>query len=453
MQRNRRQRFLTSAVLALAVSAADGGCVRADGPGASVMSDRRVIDASAFLGGIGVNAHVSWPGHYPYSHTSRVVEAMQHLGVRNLRDHINSGSVPAFERLAASGVRFNLLLNPVVGVDNYIGWASRLARTYPGSVKSLEGPNEVDKWPLTYDGVSSYAAAVATQKALYAKARADRLLARVPVYNVTVSGISRSNSAALGDLSAHADYANVHPYYRAGQQSWGHSRLDPRYTLENYIASAQWSAPGRPVVITETGSTTSPGSAIGVTEEVQAKQILNSLMAAAKHRVATIYIYELVDSHNGGPTDVESHYGLYRYDWSPKPAATALHNLTRILGGRPAGGRRSDAGPAPTYTLTGLPDTGSSLLFQGDDGTYDLVVWAEPDPWQETFHRAVVAPPVTVRVALGSRVPSIAVYDPLVGSAPLRTLGPASGVTVTLTDHPLIIRLSPAPTAARTIRP
>jgi hypothetical protein len=438
-----RRRF----ALGLVLAASQAGCAWAGASGEVVRSDGRVLRARDFIRGLGVNAHVSWPGHLPYADTERVAAAMDHLGVRTLRDHINSSTFTVFERLAAHGLAFDLLLNPVVGLDAYLGWARRLAETYPGSVTALEGPNEVDKWPVRYGGEAGYPAAAAVQAALHAGARADRRLARVPIYNLTVSGINRSASGALGDLSAHADFANVHPYYRAGQQTWGHSRLDTRYTLANYIASARWTAPSRPVVITETGSTTSPGSAIGVTEAVQARQILNSLFAAAAQGVAATYVYELADSQDGGPTDVESHYGLFRRDWTPKPAALALHNLTRILGrGRDA--TRGAAGPPPQYVLTGMPDSASSLLFRQEDGSYALVLWAEPDLWQEATHRPIETPAATVGVAFGADVGAISIFDPLVGSAPLRTVNGSRTVAVTLTDHPVIVALSPGRSGA-----
>ncbi|WP_374471607.1 hypothetical protein [Phenylobacterium sp.] len=403
-------------------------------------SDGSVIEARAFLDRLGVNGHVSWPGHYPYSDTDRVAGAMAYVGVRNLRDYINSSSLSVFDRLAARGVRFNLLLNPKVGLDNYLGWARGLAQAYPGSVVALEGPNEVDKWPVTFGGLTGYRAAAATQRALYAQAKADPVLRGVPVYNVTVSGISRESSDALGDLSAHADYANVHPYYRAGQQSWGHSRLDTRYTLRNYLASARWTAPGRPVVVTETGSTTARRAPIGVSEPVQAKQILNSIMAAAKHGAAATYVYELVDSHDNGPADTESHYGLYRYDWSPKPAAHALHNLTRIVGRRSAPARS----PLPRYSLAGLPPTGASLLLRRPDGGYDIVLWSEPDLWDESAARPLAVEPTPVELTLTSEHAALALYDPLVGDRPVRTWKAARSITIPLAGHPVVLELAPS---------
>lgn len=406
-----------------------------------------VLDAEKFVSTLGVNAHVSWPNYYPYSDTSKVISSMDYLGIDNLRDYVNSSSLGVFNTLAASGIKFDLLLNPVVGIDNYISWARSLAQTYPGSVVALEGPNEVDNWPVSYNGFSGYQGAVETQKALFNKANADAVLKDVPVYNLTLAGIDAPEYAAVGNLAAYTDFANVHTYYQAGQQSWGYSFADMKYTLQGYIDSGQWSAPGRPTVITETGSTTSPGSAIGVSEEVQAKQILNSLMTAAKHNVSATYIYELVESHNAGANDIESHYGLYRYDWTPKPAAHALHNLTQILT-TSSGGATSTA--APAYILSGMPATGSSLLFQENDGAYDIVLWAEPDLWDQAAHRAITAPTSNINVSLGATYASVLVYDPLASDKPVQTFSNVSSLTVTLSDHPVIIEVKGAQSAPTT---
>ena len=88
-----------------------------------------VLDAENFTQSLGVNAHVSWSNYYPYSDTAKVISSMDYLGIDNMRDYINSSSIGLFKQLAASGIKFDLLLNPVVGIDNYISWAHTLAQT------------------------------------------------------------------------------------------------------------------------------------------------------------------------------------------------------------------------------------------------------------------------------------------------------------------------------------
>lgn len=402
------------------------------------------LDAESFVRSVGVNVHISWTKG-PYTDTSKVIQGMDYLGLDNIRDYINLSSWPVYKQMAAAGLKFDLMLDPKVGIDNYMGWASTLQQSFPGSVVALEGPNEVDKQSVTFNGLTGYAGAIATQKALFARAEADPTLHDVPVYNLSLAGIDPPEYEAVGDLSAYADFGNIHSYYQAGQQSWGYSQLDPNYTLQAWIESSRWSAPGRPTVITETGSTASPGSVIGVTEEVQAKQILNSLLAGAKHGIAATYLYELVGSNNADPTNIESHYGLFRPDWTPKPAAQALHNFTHVL---TSSSGEAGAPAAPAYTVHGLPETGSSLLFQEDDGAYDIVVWAEPDLWDQAARAPITAPDAHIDVSLGGTYAGVLVYDPMASDQPVQTFSNVSSVALTLVDHPLIIEVRGAAGAA-----
>src|SRR5262249_22320951 len=73
-------------------------------------------------------------------------------------------------------------------------------------------------------------------------------------------------------------------------------------------------------------------------------------------------------------------------------------------------------------------------------GTKDIVVWAEPDIWDEKHHTPIAAPITPVTIDLPSPA-SVAVYDPLKGSAPVQVLGSTSRIVLNVTDHPLIVEL------------
>ena len=195
-------------------------------------------------------------------------------------------------------------------------------------------------------------------------------------------------------------------------------------------ASRRWSPKPAP--------TSAPLAANGVDETVQAKQILNTVMDAALHGNAATYLYELVDSHpDATNASTEAHYGLFRQDWSAKPAAMALHNLTTIL----TTGTGDASGAAVDYTLSGLPATGASLLFHEANGAHDIVVWAEPDIWNEAAHAEIAAPNTAVTVNLGATYHAVAVYDPLQGATPVQVYADVNAVTLNVTDHPLVVEL------------
>jgi hypothetical protein len=406
-------------------------CDARTGGGAPVQASRQARDASAFVDSLGVNVHISWPGVAPYSDTARVVAAMRRLGLRNMRDQMNGATLPLYQSLAAQGFRFDLLYDRADPLADYMAQVRALEASHPGAVLSLEGPNEVNDWA---------AAAAGVQGALHRAAKADPLLAAKPVYAATIAGLDRAAYAKLAIAGA-ADDGNVHIYYGGGMPSYGASPGDLTWSWSNYLASGNWNAPDRPVVVTETGAPTMPSSNDGVDDYTQARQILDSVMDAAKAGTPMTYLYELVDLQPYWPSDnVQAHFGLFNADWTPKLAATGLHNLTTIL---TDGGPLSGPPGSLDYTIQGTPQWGGQLLFQEGDGTMDIVVWAEPDIWDTQGHSRLAAAETPVAVALASPA-RVAIYDPLQSATPIRVLGTTRQIALTVADHPLIVEVKPA---------
>ena len=122
-------------------------------------------------------------------------------------------------------------------------------------------------------------------------------------------------------------------------------------------------------------------------------------------------------------------FGFFRPDYSPRKAATYLHNVTTIL---------ADEGTVATsgmldYTIADQPPTVHDLLLRRSDGTFQLVVWDErlKDQDQVTLH-------------LGVTGTSISVYDPTAGTDPIRTVKNATSIDLLLSDHPIVIEISSA---------
>jgi hypothetical protein len=407
------------------------------------VSPHAAASASGFLASLGVNTHLSWPGT-PYADLDRVERELSYLGLSNIRDDAiaTPQTLGALDALAGRGVRLDLLAHP--DLAGALRLATALEAAHPGAVRALEGLNEVDGWSPRYAGLTGYAAAIRFQQDLWTRTRADPRLTRVAVYNTTVSAIV--GSRRLGDLAAYADDANVHIYYGGGQPAYGWSPQDPTFAWTRWLASAQADAPGRPTVVTETGAAASARNArgrVGVDAPTQAKQILNSLMDAARSGVAATYIYELADSRNNGPADAESRYGLFDWSGAARPAAVAIHNLTRILG---AGGPPARGPGALTYALSGTPAQGGQMLFEmlfeQGDGAYDLVVWAEPDIWDEAADRPIAAADTPLRLTL-AQAAQVSIYDPMLAAAPVRALGTTRQASFDVTDHPIIVQVRP----------
>jgi hypothetical protein len=396
-------------------------------------------NASSFIATLGVNTHLSWTGTQ-YTNASTVASELKYLGLNNVRDTIdNSTSYGVINTLMSQGVHFDLWTDKS-DMSGFLSQAHNLQVAHPGGVIAIEGPNEVDGWPVSWNGQTGYAGSDAYQKALFNSVKADPVLANTPVYLMTVSGMTPSKYQAVGDMHASANYGNVHIYWGGGQPGYGWSPNDPTFYWSNYLKSAAIDAPGLPVVVTEAGATTAIGSTTitAVDQTTQAKQLLNMFMDAAKNGVAQTFIYELADSHNAGPSDAESHFGLYNWDGTPKLAATAIHNFTTIL----TDGSTSSNFATGTldYSIQGVPQWGGQMLYQEGNGAKDIVVWAEPDIWNESTNTPITAPntPITIDLATAANV---TIYDPMKGTTPVQSLGVTSHITFNVTDHPLIVEV------------
>jgi len=398
-------------------------------------------NASAFIERLGVNVHLSYTST-PYGDLSQVKRQLGYLGLPNIRDNVSNGpqEFMALSTLAGLGYKIDMLAN--TSLSNFLTQARNLEAAHPGSVLAIEGLNEVNGWPPSYAGLTGVAAAIRHQKDLHASVKSDRLLNHVPVYNFTLADARPAAYRALGDLSAYADHGNFHDYYGGGQPAYGWSAGDSTFWWSSWQNTAQMPAPAKAVVVTETGATTAIKAKgyVGVDEATQAKQILNSLMDGAKYGNRAVFIYELVESVNNGPADRESHFGVFRWDGAPKPAATAIHNFIHILSD---GGALTGTPGTLDYTIQGVPQWGGQMLYQEGDATMDIVVWAEPDIWNEGSRTPITAPntPITIDLATAANV---SIYDPMQSSTPVQSLGTTSHITFNVTDHPLIVEIRQA---------
>ena len=387
-----------------------------------------MVNVSSFLSSIGVNTHMD-ATTTGYGNVAMVANALAYLGVKQIRDHAYDIDVPAYQVLGAAGVRLDL----IVDTDTQHEVATMLPVT--PYITSFEGSNEVDYWTVTMPGVKGpVASAVAAQKALYTVVHATPSLANIPILNDSLA--FATDYAKYSGSLAYANVANAHLY--AGDGDTPQTYIVP--TLAAEIATTT-----KTTIVTETGYYTLPNNPTdpsGVDQSVQARMILDELFDNFKLGVPQTYLYELLDE---GPDPAsnnrELHYGLFNADDTPKLAATALHNLTTILG---AQGVASNGAVTATPTIYGLPATDNSLTMAGPNGIQFTTVWAEPAVWDQATQHDLPVTPTTVTVDLGAAVASVAVFDPLAGTAPIATYTNARRIVLTVTDHPLIVEAAPA---------
>jgi len=408
------------------------------------MPDQTILSASGFINSIGVNTHAGfgWTG---YNNLAMMVDDLEYLGVTHLRDAMGTSPAaqPVVDGLAAAGYKFDFLVSSALpqtgttGLQNYIASLQKFVASHPGSISAIEGLNEANHQPFSYNGSSSLTAAAQFQSALYQAVNANAALGSIPVYNLSLAYNDPQGYSQLGNMSGSVDYANAHAYVSTS--------LTTGSSISATLSAVMAAAPGKPVVITETGYTTQANTQyLGVNETVQAKSILNTLVDAYKAGVSATYLYELFDrDSSAGNTNPEANFGLFNSDGSPKLAATAIHNLTTVLADDGKGGLQ------PTdplnYTLSNMPATGNSMVLGKSNGAYELVVWAEPKLWNDSTDTEVSNAAQTVTVNLGAVHHSVKVYDTLTGTTAIASYTDVSTITIPVSDHPLIIEIDAPP--------
>jgi hypothetical protein len=376
------------------------------------------VTPSEFWTRIGVNAHVEYTDGR-YANVDNVLSDLQFMHIANVRDGNlnprNQGQA-AYGALARQGIRFDLIVdgnvNPYASLDR----ATSLARMYPDAVAAIEGPNEIDNFPISFMGQSGSRAAALLTETLHIPLAASAYLQHARFY-------SPSLSSRL-EISGSFDAWSIHPYPQHGQQ--------PGAWLAN---EARLAPAGANIAITEAGYASLPGSQIGVDERTQAKLILNMLFDAARMGVCATYVYELLDAYpDPDHAKPELHFGLFRYENAPKPAASALHNLGELFDTHePSGGGRS-----ARIAVSGLPSSGFAIQL-ATATTSILAVWNEPPVWDANTGTARTAP--TIPIVLNTDYSKVRIFDPLDGSLSVRE-NQRGSIPIDLPDHPLVLEMN-----------
>jgi hypothetical protein len=406
------------------------------------------IAAAQFLGSIGVCTHIGQGVDAPAASAT----AMSFAGIRNLRDDGNPAHVSDWISMhASSGIRTCVLTNQ--DVAGTVSIAEELNAA--GALLAVEGPNEPNNFPVTYQGQKSdsnktFMPVAELQRDLYAAVKADAKLTGIPVFHSSEAGgaepddvglqfltIPNGAGIAMPDGTRYADYGNTHNYV------CGHSSKlvdNVAWSASDPTLNGDWDGPyveyghtwhggfagypnaalvGLPKVTTETGWVTAGPNAI--TQEQQARLFLNLYLSAFKRGFSYTFIYMLRDDPNQGD------WGLFDVSYNPKTSGNYLHNLTTILADTDATTTRGKLG----YSIAVEPVTVHDILLQKSNGLFELVVWDErPSGGSDT-----------VNVDFAVARSTIKVYDPTTGTAPSESSQSTRSVQLTLSDHPMVIEV------------
>ncbi|TAL00966.1 MAG: hypothetical protein EPO08_11940 [Rhodospirillaceae bacterium] len=389
---------------------------RSDAMAAGFLAAMKVSVASSFVSSLGINTHIDFNA-FGYQDLSRTAQAINYLGLKNLRDSgMKSTDTQSWLYVAnATGAKFDDFMpeGSPADLQNALGLAPMLAAE--GVLNYLEGGNEEDD-PYASGRGNSLTWTAQFQQQVYQVGHSLGL----PVINMsfgsgwTASNNWQGNYGAVGDLSAYADYANAHTYPLPGKT--------PDWTTQHLNRLAALAAKTRPIMITEFGW--NEGRGFG--QQEIAKALLNAALDSWKDGNAKIYFYALYDDKAG-------RFGLMNQDGTPKPAGTALHNLVAIL---------TDHDPDPTnfqpkqlnYTLSAMTADDNSLLFGKADGSFWLSLWNEQQT-PGTTH--------TVTLELPLSTARITIYDPLQGPTGQRDQTHTSSIQISVPDHPVLVEIIP----------
>ncbi len=379
---------------------------------------------SQFLDTIGVNTHLAYSDS-SYGRGAHVLEALRYLGVDLVRESAfkpGQRGMGSYDLLANAGIQFDMVVQAKRDPGEAVDAIAQFALRHPGSVLAVEGPNEIDHWPVTYAGLTGVEAGVAFDAAIAAAVAASQTLSGVETYSLTGARVDTAMA-----------FANYHSYVKGGNQ--------PFDVLARNPVSTGVVAADTPLVLTEVGYHTAVGTTPGwegVDELTQAKLTLNLLFDAHRLGIERVYLYQLLDVYpDPTASSVDRNLGLFDTDYRPKLAATAIHNLTGIL--------NADSGvfTAPTLDLTveNLPEDGAYTVLEKAGGARDIVLWAEPDIWDQAEDAPIDVPGESVLLDFGGLSVDVRLYDPLQSDQPIATYDDVTELSVLVADHPVIVEL------------
>jgi len=416
-------------------------------------------EVRAFLDSLGAVSAVSRRGE----RLDRTAEAVRFLGLRWIRSGYES-DVPVDDLLELhrrTAVKFSYgLLSGGADLERLLSGARRLAAA--GALLAIEGNNEPNNWPVTYQGQTgggqhSWLPVARLQRDLYRAVKSDPVLRLFPVWTVSEPGAQTDNvglqfltipagaSTLMPSGTRYADFANVHNYiyhpaapHLEDNKTWNAAdptsacKVDGPYKnfgrtwLRGFAGYSEAELIHLPRVTTETGV------AIGgeVTEEIHGWHLLTMYLAQFKRGWKHTAVYLLRDRVD---EPGNQRFGFYRPDDSPRLAAIYLHRLTRILAEPPQPRRAAPATPL-TYQLDPRPATLHDLPLQKGDGTWVLILWNERVQGSDE-----------IRVRFDRAWPEVTVYDPMHSQEPVARHRHARQLVLELDRRPRVLCLQPGP--------
>jgi len=408
--------------------------------------------ADTLADSFGVVTHLDYSGVYSTRYTDVIKPRLDELNVRHLRDGLKSFASTQMVRARELASLYGVKMTALVTSNNISTTQTNLIANL-AAINAVEGPNETNIYPWTYNGVSGVGAfdsggsttngngVRGYQQDLFNMVNANTQLANLPVVQTSVAPGGETYANSLGSLAAYADVGNFHSYTQAA--------YPPEDKILSYhLPYARKTTPGtKPLWSTEGGTGQSQTTPALPGDTDASKYNLRILMEQFRLGVKRSFAYELIDQNISG----ELNYGMLRFDGTPKPVFTGMKNLIALTGEATQSG--SDW-IAPTftpgsldYTITGGTSSVRSTLLQKSDGRFYLVIWQGV---KDFYGNGTPVSPYptdqTVTLSFNTTIGSIKTYRPMLGTT--ATTGDATwtniqSITLKVPDQPLVVEIQP----------
>lgn len=415
--------------------------------------------SQSFIDSLGVAAHLS-AKDYPEAET--LWHKMQYLGISHVRtnsavtDKPTGKGAQTAALLGKNGVKLHFTTpkpkskqptesDVKKAIDSRLDYIVRndLGRY----TESIETFNEYDNagvknWPTVLAQANRY---------LYDKR--GRIGDHVKVLGPALIGYSlrdtttRYRSVAGDRLSESLDYGNIHSYYSgntpesaredaasdSGRQFNIKPDGKPATDLDARLNYYAWNiSKDKPMIVTEMGYHNADGKKGGVPETVAGTYVPRAYLENFRIGVARSYVYELMNEKSV-KDDKEQQFGLFKSDGSAKPAATAIHNMTKLL----SGGDVTSVKPL-AVSFGGNTAGLHSVVLQKHENEYWLALWRDQSVYDIKSGKVLTPSPASVSVALPS-ARAITTYSNLAAAntaekslGTQRTFNVAAGANVVL---------------------
>lgn len=400
----------------------------------SLGSSELASSAARFVDSVGVNTHVTYTDT-EYGNPALLINKLQRLRVRHIRDGLGAASSPVAQALGAAGI--GLVLN--VGKPPYSSFTMEkavAANTSSGSkyIEAWEGENEQDVNDPTW--VTYWNSTFAALKAANTTG--------TPVWGPPLA--FASNAAKLTPVQA--AYGTFHPY-PGGQ--------NPSVLYPSQTALIQPLFPNDPLIATESGyhnALADHSDQPGIDYATGAKYLPRLLLEGFNAGLYRTYIYELFDevsTWNRALQDTtdrneQCHWGLVDANGVEKPSFTAIRNLLTVLS---AGDAETGSPTSLSYTLSG--DTNiHHLLVQKSPTVFDLILWQNVSSWNQAKQTEISNAPQDVLLTVNGA--TVTTYQPSVSAVGTPQTMTGNSVALKIPDEALIVEITLKTTASCTAR-